>query len=170
VCNQLLASYLPEWQQPEETAGPSPSPFVVTPNFGGRWQGTLTHDSAKMPASLNIESSDSARLALGDKPAERITEMQSEGVALTGVSKGLIDSPDAIRTGAKALKIKLMPYQGKLVGRVLATVGNPNVKNVMLPYVLTLSRTSHLLSANSADIEIRSETARLGGSSSSADQ
>ena len=143
VCNQLLASYIPEWQQPEETAGPSPSPFVVTPSFGGRWQGTLTNDSAKMPVSLNIESSDSATLVLGDKPAERITGMQSEGVAFTGVSTGFIDSSDAIRTGAKTLKIKLMPYEGKLVGRVLATSGNPNIKNVMLPYVLTLNRATH---------------------------
>jgi hypothetical protein len=95
-----------------------------------------------MPVSLNIESSDSAELALGDKPSERITRMQSEGVAITAVSIGLIDSPDAIRTGAKTLKIKLMPYEGKLVGRVLATAGDLNVKNVMLPYVLTLNRAS----------------------------
>jgi CubicO group peptidase (beta-lactamase class C family) len=142
VCNQLLAGFLPEWQQPAETAGPSPSPFVVTSSFIGRWQGTLANDGAKMPVSLNIESSDSATLALGDKPAERIAQMQSEGVALTGVSIGFIDSSDAIRTGAKTLKIKLMPYEGKLVGRVLATGGDPNIKNVMLPYVLTLSRAS----------------------------
>lgn len=136
VCNQLIASYLPDWQQPEETAGPSPSAFVVTPSFGGRWHGTLANDSAKMPVRLNIESSDSATLAIGDKPAERITGIQSEGVALTGMSTGFIDSPDVIRTGAKTLKIKLIPYEGKLVGRVLATA------NVMLPYVLTLNRTS----------------------------
>ena len=138
VCNQILASYLPEWQQPEETAGPSPSPFVVTTSFGGRWQGTLENDGAKMQVSLNIDSSDSATLALGDKPAERITGMQSEGVAFTGISAGLIDSSDALRTEAKTLKIKLFPHAGKLIGRILATAGDPNVKNVMLPYVITL--------------------------------
>jgi CubicO group peptidase (beta-lactamase class C family) len=143
VCSQLLAIYLPEWQQPEETVGPSRSPFVVTPSFGGRWEGTLANDGAMISVSLIVESSDSATLALGDKPAERITEMQSEGVAFTGVSTGFIDSSDAIRAGAKSLKIKLMPYEGKLVGRVLATSGNPDIKNVMLPYVLTLSRASH---------------------------
>jgi hypothetical protein len=46
-----------------------------------------------MQVSLNIESSDSAKLATGDKPSERITEMQSEGVALTGVSTVFIDFP-----------------------------------------------------------------------------
>ncbi len=142
VCNLVLASYLPEWQQPEGTSGPSPSPFVLTPGFGGRWQGTLANDGAKMQVSLNIESSDSATLAFGDKLAKRITEMQSEGIALTGVLKGVIDSPDAMRTGAKTLKIKLMPHEGKLVGRVLATAGDSNIKNVMLPYVLTLNRLS----------------------------
>ena len=142
MCNQVLASYLPEWQQPEETSGPSPSPFVVTPSFGGRWQGTLANDGAKMQVSLNIESSDSATLALGDKAAERIIGMQSEGTAFTGVSTGFIESPDAMRTQARILKIKLMPHEGKLVGRVLATSGDPNIENVMLPYVLTLNRAS----------------------------
>ena len=94
-----------------------------------------------MEAKLNIKSSDSAFLVLGDKPAEKITGMQSEGAAFTGTSAGLIESPDAIRTGARTLKIKLIPHGDRLVGRVLATAGDPNFKNVMLPYVLTLNRS-----------------------------
>jgi CubicO group peptidase (beta-lactamase class C family) len=140
VCNHVLASYLPEWHQPEEASGPSPSPFVATSSFGGRWQGTLTHGGTETQIRLNIESSDSAFLALGNKAAEKITGMQSEGAAFTGTSAGLIESPDAIRTGARTLKIKLIPHGTKLVGRVLATAGDPNFKNVMLPYVLSLNR------------------------------
>ena len=136
VCNQVLASFLPEWRQPEETSGPAPSKFVVTPSLGGRWQGTLTNGGAKMQVGLNIESSDSATLKLDGKPAEKITEMYSEGVAFTGVSAGLIDSFDARRTGAKMLKIKLVPYEGMLVGRILVT----DLKTVTLPYVLSLNR------------------------------
>jgi len=136
VCNQILASYLPEWRQPEETSGPAPSKFVVTPSLGGRWQGTLTNGGAKMRVGLNIESSDSATLELDGQPAEKITEMYSEGVAFTGVSAGLVDSSDARRTGAKALKIKLIPHQGMLAGRILAT----DFKSVTLPYVLDLNR------------------------------
>ena len=136
VCNEILSSYLPEWRQPEETSGPAPSKFVVTPSLGGRWQGTLTNGGAKMRVGLNIESSDSATLELDDRPAEKITEMHSEGVAFTGVSEGLIDCPDARRTGAKTLKIKVVPYQGMLVGRILATDSN----TVTLPYVLSLNR------------------------------
>jgi hypothetical protein len=136
VCSQVLAGYLPEWRQPEETSGPAPSKFVVTPSLGGRWQGTLTNGGAKMRAGLNIEFSDSATLELDGKPAEKITEMHAEGVAFTGVSSGLIDCPDARRTGAKTLKIKLIPYRGMLAGRILAT----DSKNVTLPYVLSLNR------------------------------
>ena len=93
-----------------------------------------------MQVRLNIESSDSAALKLDDKPAEKIAEMHLEGVAFTGVSTGLIDSPDARRTGAKTLKLKLIPHEGMLVGRILATAGNPNIKGVALPYVLSLNR------------------------------
>jgi len=75
-------------------------------------------------------------LELDGNPAEKITEMYSVGVAFTGVSAGLIDSPDARRTGAKALKIKLIPYRGTLAGRILAT----DFKSVTLPYVLSLKR------------------------------
>ena len=133
VCNQLLPSHVPEWP---ESSGPAPSKFVVTPSLGGRWQGTLTNGGAKMRVGLNIESSGSATLELDGKPAGMITDMHSEGPAFTGVSAGLIDSPDARRTGAKALSIKLVPYQAMLVGRILATDSN----RVALPYVLSLNR------------------------------
>ena len=75
-------------------------------------------------------------MAFDGKPAEKISEMYSEGVAFTGVPAGLIDSADARRTGAKALKIKLIPYRGTLTGRILAT----DFKSVTLPYVLSLNR------------------------------
>jgi CubicO group peptidase (beta-lactamase class C family) len=143
VCDQILASYLPEWKPPEENAELSPTPFVVTREFGGRWAGTLTDGGANMRVRLEIESSDSAALALGEKPAEKITEMQSEGMAFTGTSVGLIESADAIRNQAKTLKIKLIPYEGKLVGRIIAEDGKPgSTPSAMLPYVLSLNRLS----------------------------
>ena len=116
--------------------------FVITPNFGGRWRGTLANDGANMRVELNIDSSDSATLVLNERPAERITGMRLEGVAFTGMSVGQINSADALRTAAKTLKIKLMPHEGQLVGRILAMSGDPNIKNVMLPYVISLQRPS----------------------------
>ncbi len=142
VGNQVLGSYLPEWQQQEETSGAAPTAFDLSPTFAGRWQGTLANDSAAMRVSLEIQPPNSGSLALNARPAEKIVDMQSEGAAITGVSTGLIDSPDARRTGANTLKIKLMAQNGKLVGRALATGGNPDIHNVMLPYVLTLNRMS----------------------------
>jgi CubicO group peptidase (beta-lactamase class C family) len=143
VCDQILASYLPEWIPPEENAELPPSPFVVTREFGGRWAGVLTDGGANMRVKLDIESSDSAALALDEKPAEKITEMQSEGMGFTGTSTGLIESADAVRNQAKTLKIKLIPYEGKLVGRVIAVGGKlGGMPSVMLPYVLTLNRVA----------------------------
>ena len=136
VCNEILSSYLPQWRQPDETSGPSPSPFVITPGLGGHWQGILKNGGAKMRVRLNIESSDSATLQLDETPAVKITGMHLEGVGFTGASNGVIESSDAIRAGAKSLSIKLIPHQGMLVGRILAT----DSKTVMLPYVLSLNR------------------------------
>lgn len=143
VCEQVLLSYIPGWREPDESAGPRPSPFVATRDLSGRWEGNLIDGDAQMRARVNLESSNSGTFALGENPAEPITDMQSEGAAFTGNSTGVIDSPDARRTGAKTLKLKLMPHEGKLFGRVLATSGDPNIKNVMLPYVLTLQREAH---------------------------
>ena len=120
-----------------------PLRFVVTREFGGRWAGMLTDGGANMRVKLDIESSDSAALALDEKPAEKITEMQSEGMAFTGTSTGLIESADAIRNQARTLKIKLIAHEGKLVGRVIAEGGKPgSMPSAMLPYVLTLNRVA----------------------------
>jgi hypothetical protein len=70
-----------------------------------------------MQVRLHIETSDSATLQLGQKPAEKITEMHLEGLGFTGASTGVIESPDAIRTGAKKLNLKLIPHEGMLVGQ-----------------------------------------------------
>ncbi|MGH9445929.1 MAG: serine hydrolase domain-containing protein, partial [Terriglobia bacterium] len=144
LCDQILASYLPESTPPPEHFGPTPSPFVARRDFGGRWEGTLTDGGAHMRVRLEIKSSDLARLALGDRPAERISEMRSEGIAFTGTSAGLIESADAIRNQARTLKIKLIPYEGKLAGRIVAETASKlgAISPVMLPYVLTLNRLS----------------------------
>jgi CubicO group peptidase (beta-lactamase class C family) len=136
ICNEILSSYLPEWRQPEETSGFSPSPFVVTPGIAGLWRGTLLNGGARMQVRLSIDSPGSAMLQLDGGSAEKITRMHSEGAAFTGMSTGWIESPDARRTAANTLRLKLIPYEGMLVGRILAT----DLKTVSLPYVLTLNR------------------------------
>ena len=137
ICDQILATILPEWTQPDETVGSSRSPFRVTPEFLGLWEGTLSNGGADMPARLEIRSSDTATLALGDKPAEGIADMQSEGRALTGRTVGMIESADALRNEATNLTLKLTPQDEKLVGRILASAKKPGT---LIPYVLTLNR------------------------------
>jgi len=137
ICDQILASILPEWTQPDETVGSSRSPFKVTPEFLGLWEGTLGNGGADMRARLEIRSSDTATMALADKPAEKIAEMQSEGTALTGKTVGMIESVDALRNEATNLTLKLTLQDGKLAGRILTSAKNPGT---LLPYVLTLNR------------------------------
>ena len=141
VCDEVLAKYLPEWRRPEEDCGSPSKPFVATPALRGRWQGLLEDGGAHMAIRLNIESNEVATLGIGSNRVEEITGMRSEGEAFTGLSIGKIDSPDAVRTGAKTLQVKLLPRDNRLIGRVFAIAGDPNVKNVRLPYVLTLSRS-----------------------------
>jgi CubicO group peptidase (beta-lactamase class C family) len=140
VVDEVIAKYLPDWHRPSEDCGFPNKPFLVSPEFQGRWGGSLKGGGANMPVHLNIESSEAAMLTIGTNRTEAIRGMRSEGEAFTGVSAGQIDSPDAIRTGATTLQVKLLPMKDRLVGRVFAIAGDPNVKNVRLPYVVTLRR------------------------------
>lgn len=139
-CNQILATILPQWSQLSESIGLPHSSFVATPDFAGRWEGTLTDGGAHMRVKLEIASSETATLALGDKPPEKITDAQSEGSAFTGKTVGAIESPDAIRNAATTLSLKLIPQDARLVGRILASAKSPGTS---IPYVLTLSRSAN---------------------------
>ncbi len=141
VCDEVLARYLPDWRRPEEDCGFPSKPFDATPAWRGRWQGELVGGGANMPVAINIQSNEAGSLTIGSSPAEEITGMRSEGEAFTALSTGKIDAPDAVRTGAKTLQLKLLPHGDRLRGRVFAVAGDPNVKNVRLPFVLTLSRS-----------------------------
>jgi hypothetical protein len=140
VCDQMLKTILPEWTQPGENVSPPRSAFVATPEFLGVWEGKLWNGGADIRARLEIKSSDTATLALADKPAEKVVEMQSEGAALTGKTVGVIQSRDVIRDEATNLSLKLFPQERKLVGRILATAKAPGM---LLPYVLTLGRNAN---------------------------
>ncbi len=139
ICDQLARIYLADWQQPEEDAGDPFSPFVVTPQFRGSWVGTVGTNGAALPVRLNVDSSDKATFSIGSHAAQPITHLHSEGAALIGNTTG---SPDPSHTSAAMLSIKLIAHEGKLLGRVFATAGDPDYKNVKLPFILTLNRKS----------------------------
>ena len=140
ICDQILRSYLPEWTPPEEDAGPPSEPFAATSEFIGRWTGKLRNDGAEEQVHFQVDSSTSATLALGKAPAGKILQMQSQGPGVEGMSSGLIESVDVTAFGVRKLVIKLIPQDGKLVGRVVARGVKAGVGFANLPYVLTLER------------------------------
>jgi CubicO group peptidase (beta-lactamase class C family) len=137
VCNQIMATILPQWSQPSETVGPPASALDAASPFLGEWKGMLVNGDAKMRVRLEVKSGDSATLALGHGPAEKLSDLRAEGPAFTGKAAGVIESRDAIRTDATNLSLKLMPENGKLIGRILAKSKDGGTS---LPYVLRLSR------------------------------
>jgi CubicO group peptidase (beta-lactamase class C family) len=141
VCDQILRSYFPEWMPPEEDAGPPSKPFVATGEIIGRWKGVLKNGGAEEPVRLQVDSSSSATLALGKAPATTILQMQSQGPGVEGMSTGLIESDDAAAFGVRELVVKLIPQDGKLVGRVTARGVKPGLVLANLPYVLSLWKT-----------------------------
>lgn len=98
---------------------------------------------SKLAGSTGHQLELDATLSLGRNRAEQIVDMRTEGDAFTGTSTGEIESPDAMRTAARMLKTKLLPVGNRLVGRFFAVAGDPNFKNVRLPYVLTLRRLTN---------------------------
>jgi len=99
----------------------------------------LSNGGASMRVRLEVEPGESATLALGHEPAEKLTDIRAEGTAFTGKAVAVIESPDAIRSEATNLSLKLIPQNGKLIGRILATSKDGGTA---LPYVLTLDRLS----------------------------
>jgi hypothetical protein len=97
----------------------------------------LSNGGANMPVRLEVKSGDWATLALGHKPAEKLSDLRAEETAFTAKAVGVIQSPDAIRSEATTLSLKLMPQNGKLIGRILAKSKDGGTA---LPYVLTLIR------------------------------
>jgi hypothetical protein len=66
--------------------------------------------------------------------------MQSQGPGFEGMSTGLIESDDAAAFGVRQLVVKLIPQDGKLVGRVTAQGVKPGLVLANVPYVLTLDK------------------------------
>jgi CubicO group peptidase (beta-lactamase class C family) len=141
LCDQILRTYLPDWTPPREDAGPPSTPLVPTSEFIGQWQGTLQNGGADEPVHLQMDAS-MATFALGDRPPEKLLQMQSQGPAVAGAIEGFIACTDADAFGVRTLSIKLVPQNGKLVGRVNAYGTRPGLVAANLPYALTLERRS----------------------------
>ncbi len=140
ICDDVIRSYLPDWRRPDEYCGFPQTPLTASLVFQGRWRGTLQNGGANLPVSLNFTSNANATLALGEDQAQPLHTIRAEGAAFTGITTGRISSADADRARATTLQIKVVPQGSHLLGRVYAVAGDPNFRNVRLPYVLDLVR------------------------------
>ena len=138
VCDQIMATILPQWSQPSESVAPPSSPLNADSPFLGQWEGMLNNGGANMPVRLLVvKSGDSATLVLGHESAGKLSDLRAEGTAFTAKAVGVIESPDAVRSEATNLSLKLIPQNGKLIGRILAKSKDGGTT---LPYVLILSK------------------------------
>jgi CubicO group peptidase (beta-lactamase class C family) len=140
ICDDVMKSYLPDWQRPDEYCGFPKTSLEHSSAFRGKWRGRLQNGGITQRVALDFTSDAAATLAIGKDQGQPITELRMEGSALTGITSGLISSADALRTHATTLQIKLLPYSKRLIGRLFAVAGDPNFKNVRLPYVLSLAK------------------------------
>lgn len=142
ICDEVMRSQIPDWQQPEEYCGHHQTLLVDPGPFAGEWHGTLQNDGLRLPVRLELNSAEQATFSMGNSNSKTVNKIYAEGEALTGVVNCAIDSPDALRAGADTLQIKLMPQAERLIGRLFANAGDPNFRSARLPYVLSLQRSA----------------------------
>ncbi len=139
-CEGIIRNYAPTFHMPQEDAGPEITAFEPTEHFVGSWQGTLLNGGANQRVRFKLDQSGSATLALSDEAPQPVVNMQSEGVAFGGTTRGLVECARADAFGVRALALKLVPRDGGLTGRVIAEGTRPGLLLANIPYVLSLSR------------------------------
>jgi CubicO group peptidase (beta-lactamase class C family) len=140
ICNQIFGSYLSDWTMPGENGEPPRRPFIMTDSMAGLWRGTLMNNGVTLPVQLDIRSSEVATLAVGSHAPEKLSHLGSEGPAFLGIAPGVIASPEALRVGAKLLRVKVIQREDKLVGRITSQFGALDDPHATLPFVVSLSR------------------------------
>jgi len=140
LIDHMLAAVLPGWTTPDTTMNGPRSSFSGQPPFVGRWSGQLSGGDAEAKLEVDISGDGSATLAIDAKPAEKIVDLQLRGATLIGSVSTLIGAPDVRRSGADKLSLELLPYDGRLVGRVLASASTPGML-ATIPFIVSLSRS-----------------------------
>jgi len=138
IVDEILRSFIRGWDTPDAGPGGPTAPFVAQPEFRGRWEGELSGGGARMRCALEIASDHDTTFSLDGGLPERVLNLLSQQGGLVGKTVGKITAAEAVRTQSNNLALKLVPHEGRLVGRALATAERPGT---MLPYVLSLVRT-----------------------------
>ena len=139
-CEGIIRNYASTFHMPQEDAGPERTAFQPTDDLVGSWKGTLVNGGANQKVRFNLDQSGSASLALSDEAPQDVLNMQSQGVALVGSTRGLVKCAQAEAFGVRTLALKLVPRDGALTGRVIAEGTRPGLLLANIPYVLSLRR------------------------------
>ncbi len=139
-CEGIIRNYASTFHMPQEDAGPEITAFLPADDLVGSWQGTLLNGGANQRVRFNLDQSGSATLSLADEAPQAVVNMQSQGVALVGSTKGLVECAQAEAFGVRTLALKLVPRDGALTGRVIAEGTRPGLLLANIPYVLSLRR------------------------------
>jgi CubicO group peptidase (beta-lactamase class C family) len=140
LVDHMLAAVLPGWTTPDTTMNAASFSFSGQPPYVGRWTGRLSGGGTEAAVELDISGAADARLAIDSHPPQQIVDLRLKGAALTGSTTGVIPTQDAQRGGANQLSLELLPYNGFLVGRILASASSPG-RLATIPVTVSLSRT-----------------------------
>jgi CubicO group peptidase (beta-lactamase class C family) len=140
VVDRMIAAVLPGWTAPDTSMSVPGSPFSPTPEYVGQWTGRLTGGEADMKIHLEISTSSGATLELANGAISKIFDLELQGSAVIGRTTVAVDAADALRSGANAVSLKLLPYNGGLSGRLLAGASSPGTL-VTIPFTVTLQRS-----------------------------
>lgn len=139
-CRRILREYVPRFSVPEEDAGPGTSPFRATEEMIGVWRGKLLNGGADQVVRFRMDADGSATLGLSDGSPKPVRNMRGEVPGFEGTTSGLVECRDADAFGVRTLVLKLVPHEGRLVGRVTAQGARPGMLLANIPYVVTLER------------------------------
>lgn len=140
LVDQMIATMLPEWTTPDTRVNAPESSFSGEPAYAGHWSGRLSGGGVDATLGLEISERGAATLVIDGRPAKPISDLQLRGPALTGMTASSIAATDAERNHAKKLSLELLPYNGSLIGRILASESSPG-RLATIPFTVTLDRS-----------------------------
>lgn len=133
IVKDILDIVAPEVAPREsEEAPPAPQPIP----FRGKWAGTISNYAGNHPLVLTFRENGEVGVQLAQQAGTNLARPAFGDGALTGQFDGTIDLPQA-REHPHQLSLKLVPFNGELVGQLVATAVNEKV-GLMLPSFVRL--------------------------------
>jgi CubicO group peptidase (beta-lactamase class C family) len=139
-CQRIIRNYVPTFVMPREDISPNSFTFQPLPDVIGKWVGKLVNGGANQLVSFTMAPDGKATFALSNRAAELVKDIRDQKPGFEGDTSGLVDCRDALAFGKRTLGLKLIPHEGKLIGRVTARGNRPGLLTADIPYVLTLER------------------------------